>query len=175
MEIIRTSIAGFSLLVAAVSLAAQTSGAEPKPGKLILREGTPVVLKLAQDVNSRTARPDEPVELALAEPLKVGDALVADVGSRAAGVVVDSAKPNFSGDPGQLVFKLTFLKAGTTRVPIRGMTVENGVYRVLIRGSNAVIKAGAVIQGFVDADTEVEAPGVCPKATAPATQAANKP
>src|SRR5258708_39864801 len=42
-------------------------------GKLVLKEGTDVKLKFAQDLSSKTANDDDPVNLVLDEDLKVGD------------------------------------------------------------------------------------------------------
>src|SRR5260370_4251861 len=46
--------------------------AEP-PAKLILKEGTDVKLKFAQDLSSKTAADDDPVTFVLDQDLKVGD------------------------------------------------------------------------------------------------------
>jgi len=157
------SLVSAFILFAGVSQAQQPApegaNSPPSTAKLVLRNGTAVNLKLAQNVNSRTAREDEPVEFVLAEPVKVGDALVADVGSRAIGKVIHSSRPNFEGDPGEISVKLTFLKAGKTKVPLRGSTFEIGNTRVMLRGTQALIKQGTPVKAYVDADTEIEAPG----------------
>src|SRR4051812_41164758 len=62
---------------------------------LLLRGSTEVQLKLAQDVNSRASKPDEPVELSLAEDLIVDSQIVARAGSRAMGTVLHAKKPDF--------------------------------------------------------------------------------
>ena len=54
---------------------AQEAGAAPQ--KLLLAKGTEVHLRMVQDISSRAARPGEPIELTLAEDLKVGDVVVA--------------------------------------------------------------------------------------------------
>jgi hypothetical protein len=46
-------------------------------GKIAVREGTDVSLKFAQDLSSKTAAEDDPVNLVLAEVLKVGDVVIA--------------------------------------------------------------------------------------------------
>ena len=38
----------------------------PVPKKVKLREGTEVALRMGEDISSRTAKPGQPVELALA-------------------------------------------------------------------------------------------------------------
>src|SRR6202022_745102 len=61
--------------------------------KVLLAEGTEVALKMAQDVSSRGTKPGEPVELKLAEDLKVGDVTVAKAGARALGEVIRAKRP----------------------------------------------------------------------------------
>ena len=156
-------VAMTSLFPRARSAAQQTEPAVPsQSSKIVLRKGTEISLKLAQDINSRTAKEDELVEFLTAEPVKVGDVVVADSGSRAIGTVSHSVRPNFWGDPGELVVKLTFLKAGKTKVPIRGSKFETGNYRVLLRGSQALIKQGTTTKGYVESDTEIEISGPAP-------------
>jgi hypothetical protein len=127
-----------------------------QPSKVVLREGTDVLLKLAQDVNSRTAKQDDPVEFSLSKPVKAGDIVVAEVGSRAIGTVVHTMKPNFVGEPGELSVRLKFLKAGNVKVPLRGSTAQAGTFRIVIRGSQAVIRQGTLVKAYVDSDTEIE-------------------
>lgn len=164
MKAINRCYAGLILILLAAGCAAQApeSGANQK-SKLVLRNGTEVVLKLAQDVNSQRAKETEPVEFVVAEAVKVGEVVVAPAGSRAIGTVVHSAKPNFAGDPGELSVKMTFLKAGKTKVPLRGSMSETGNYRTLIRGTQALIAQGTQIKAFVDADTELEVSGPLPE------------
>lgn len=145
------------LFQCAESVAQQTSDKPAaSPSKIVLREGTDVFLKLAQDVNSRTAKQDDPVEFSLSEPVKVGDIVVADAGSRAIGTVVHTMKPNFVGEPGELSVRLKFLKAGNVKVPLRGSTAQSGTFRVVIRGGQAVIRQGTQVKAYVDSDTEIE-------------------
>src|SRR5690348_13363916 len=54
-----------------------------EPAKLVLKEGTDVKLKFAQDLSSKTAAEDDPVNLVLDEDLKVGDVVVAKAGAKA--------------------------------------------------------------------------------------------
>lgn len=158
------TVSALSLFVAECEAQQNTADTQPTTTapKIILREGTEVSLKIAQNVSSRTAQQDDVVEFVLAAPLKVGDAVVADVGSRAIGTVIHSVKPNFAGDPGELTVRLTFLKAGKIKVPIRGTTLRTGDYRVVIRGSQATIKMGTPMTAYVDADVEAEplTPGI---------------
>jgi len=130
--------------------------APPSP-KVLLAEGTEITLRMAQDVSSRAARPGEPVELTLAEDLKVGDVLVAQKGARALGEVVQGKRPDFWGEAGEVSLRVHFLRVGDEKVEIRGAIGSAGTRYVVIRGSQAVIKAGTLVKAFIAKDTEVTA------------------
>jgi len=127
------------------------------PKKIVLAEGTEVVLRMAQDISSRAARPGEPIELTLAEDLKVGNVLVAKGGARALGEVVQGKRPDFWGNAGEVSIRVRFLKVGDKRVEIRGATDAAGTRYFVIRGSQAVIRAGTLVKAFVATDVEVVA------------------
>jgi hypothetical protein len=123
---------------------------------LTLREGTEVQLKLAQDVNSRASKPNEPIELSLASDLIVDGQIVARAGSRAMGTVVHAKKPDFWGEAGEVNIRVTFLKAGTTKVLLRGAAGEVGTRYIVIRGSQAILKAGTLIKAYIAEDTKID-------------------
>jgi hypothetical protein len=169
-----TTVAVFGLqclFICGVPAAQQTSadgvGEQSPKTKIILREMTEVPLKFAEDVNSRSARQGQAVEFVLAEDLKVGAVIVAKRGSRALGTVVHSKTPDFWGNPGEVNVRITFLKAGNTKVPLRGASDGVGRRYVIVRGSQAVLKAGTPVMAYVDADTEVQALDSPPARNAP--------
>ena len=137
----------------------------PAPKKVVLAEGTGVTLRMAQDISSRAARAGEPIELTLAEDLKVGDVIVAKAGARALGEVVQAKRPDFWGEAGQVSIRVHFLRVGDKKVEIRGATGAAGTRYVIIRGSQAVIKAGTLVKAFVAADSEVVAVAEAPAAS----------
>jgi len=144
------------LPLAAVSvLWCQNLPAAPK--KVTLAEGTEVHLRMAQDISSRAARPGEPIELALAEDLKVGEAVVAKVGQRALGEVIQAKKPDFWGEAGEVSVRVHFLRIGDQKVQIQGAVGSAGTRYVIVRGSQGIIKAGTPVKAFVVADVEVDA------------------
>jgi hypothetical protein len=122
---------------------------------VLLAEGTEIALRMAQDISSRAARPGEPIELTLAEDLKVGDAVVAKAGARALGEVVQGKRPDFWGEAGEVSMRVHFLRVGDQKVEIRGALGSAGTRYVIIRGSQAIIKAGTPVKAFVAADVEV--------------------
>jgi hypothetical protein len=144
-----------SIAAALVPLAcSQESPATSK--RVILTEGTEVNLRMAQDISSRAARPGEPIELTLAEDLKVGDMLVAKIGQRALGEVVQAKKPDFWGEAGEVSVRVHFLRVGDKKVEIQGAIGSAGTRYVIVRGSQGVIKAGTPVKAFVVADVDVD-------------------
>ena len=137
----------------AQALPSQQSAEKPKT--VLLTEGTEVSLQIAQDVSSRGARPGEPVELTLAQDLKVGDDIVAKTGARALGEVVQAKKPDFWGEAGEVSIRVHFLRVGNKKVEIRGAIGSAGVRYIIIRGSQGIIKTAIPVKAFVAADTEV--------------------
>jgi len=123
--------------------------------KLLLAEGTPVSLRMAQDISSRAARPGEPIELKLAEDLKVGDVVVAKAGARALGEVVQAKKPDFWGEAGEVSVRVHLLRVGDKKVEIQGAVGSAGTRYVIVRGSQGIIKAGTPVKAFVVTDVAV--------------------
>src|SRR5215831_3412537 len=88
-------------------------------GMLLLREGTEVNLKLAQKLTAKSAVIGEPVELVLAQDLKVNDAIVVKQGARVLGTVVagkESEKKKTEAH--QLAMKVNFLKTGDAKISL---------------------------------------------------------
>jgi hypothetical protein len=141
------------IMIPAALARQQTEGSK----KVLLAEGTEVALKMAQDVSSRGTKPGEPVELKLAEDLKVGDVTVAKAGARALGEVIRAKRPDFWGEAGEISIRVHFLRVGDKKVEIRGALGAAGTRYVVIRGSQGIIKTGTPVKAFVAADTGVEA------------------
>lgn len=93
-------------------------------GKLILKEGTDVNLKFAQDLSSKTATEDDPVNLVLAEDLKIGDAVVAKAGAKAVGTITHSKKAGMMGKAGELNMRLQYLLVSDTRLKLRAQKAK---------------------------------------------------
>ena len=140
--------------------------------KLVLKEGTDVKLKFADDLSSKTAAEGDPVNLILDEDLKVGDVVVVKAGAKATGMISNAKKAGMMGKAGELNMRLEHLKAGDQRVRIRGskgkegegkegttvaLTVLFGPIGLIKHGKNVEIKAGTPLAAFVDQDTPLEA------------------
>ncbi len=144
--------------------------AEP-PAKLILKEGTDVNLKFAQDLSSKTAM-DDPVNLVLGEDLKVGEVTVAKAGAKAVGTVTHAKKAGMMGKGGELNLRLEHLIVGDSRMRLHGtkgkegegkvgatvaLTVLLGPIGLIKHGKNVEVKEGTALRAFVDQDFAVPA------------------
>ena len=149
-----------------------TQAAEP-PAKVILKEGTDVKLKFAQDLSSKTAADDDPVNLVLDEDLKVGDATVVKAGAKALGTVTHAKKAGMMGKGGELNLRLEYLLVGDTRMRLRGtkgkegegkvgtavaLTVLFGPIGLIKHGKNVEVKQGTPLLAYVDQDFTVPPP-----------------
>ena len=74
--------------------------------KLVLREGADVNLKFSQDLSSKTATEDDPVNLVLDQDLKIGDIVIAKAGAKAVGTITHAKKAGMMGKAGELNMRL---------------------------------------------------------------------
>lgn len=178
---------------ASAPAAAQAAPATPAdPGKLTLKEGTDVNLKLAQALSSKTATTGDSVELVLDQDLIVDNALVAKKGARAVATVSNAKKAGMAGKGGELNLRLEYLKAGDTRVKLRGTQAKNGdnktgatvglvlafgVLGFMKHGKQAEVKEGTPVKAYVDESVQVAslgpAPQPAPAASNPAPETSN--
>ena len=120
--------------------------AEERPKTVLLAEGTEVSLKLAQRLTARNAVVGEPVELMLAEDLRVGKAVVARAGARVLGTVVEGKATEKRGKAKSLKIRLDFLKVGEARVKLRG---EKAADRKSADYKKGEVAAATIIFGVV--------------------------
>jgi hypothetical protein len=98
----------------------------PEPAKMVLKEGTDVHLKFAQDISSKTAEEGDSVALVLDEDIKVGDVVVAKAGAKAVGTVTNSKKAGMMGKAGELNMRLEYLIMPDSRLRLRGSKGKEG-------------------------------------------------
>jgi hypothetical protein len=145
----------------------------PGPAKLVLKEGTDVHLKFAQDISSKTAEEGDSVALVLDEDIKLGDVVVAKAGAKAVGTVTNSKKAGMMGKAGELNMRLEYLIMPDSRLRLRGskgkegegkegatvaLTVLFGPIGLIKHGKNVDVKQGTPITVYVDQDFIVTAP-----------------
>ncbi|HZU28531.1 MAG TPA: hypothetical protein VFA04_23605 [Bryobacteraceae bacterium] len=132
-----------------------------------LPEGTELRLKFAQELSSKTAALDDPVEFVLDDDVKVGDVVVIKAGAKAFGTVSNVKRAGFMGKGGELNVRLETIKAGGTKVRIRGtkgrtgedktgsaiaLTVLLGPVGLIKHGKEIEVKEGTPITAFVADD-----------------------
>jgi hypothetical protein len=148
-----------------------TAPAVPAVAPFTLKEGTEVPLVFASDLNSKTAVDDDPVNMTLAEDIKVGDVVVVRKGAVALGTVTNAHKSGMLGKPGELSIRLEYLKTDDRRIRLRGnkgkegegkvgatvaLTVLFGPIGLIKHGKNVEIKAGTPLTAFVDEDYPIQ-------------------
>jgi hypothetical protein len=136
-------------------------------GKYQLHEGDDVNLQFAQDLSSKTASEGDPIELTLAEDLKVGNIVVAKAGAKAFGEVTKASKSGMMGKAGDLSIRLDYLKVGDIKVKLRGskgkegesgttsavvLTVLFGPIGLIKHGKNVEIKTGQALHAYLGED-----------------------
>jgi hypothetical protein len=134
---------------------------------LVLRDGTDVALKFAQDISSKTAAEGDPVTFVLDSDIKVGEVVVAKAGCKAVGEVTKASKSGMMGKAGDLSIRLDYLKVGDQKVRLRGskgkegesgvtgtvvLTVLFGPIGLIKHGKNVEIKQGTSFPAFVSDD-----------------------
>ena len=133
--------------------------------KLVLKEGSDVLLKFAQDVTSKTATEGDTVNLVLDQDLKVGDTVVAKAGAKAVGTISHSKKAGMMGRAGELNMRLEYLLLDDGRLKLRGskgregegkegtavaLTVLFGPIGLIKHGKNVEIKQGTPLTVYTD-------------------------
>ena len=162
-----SAMALFAFALAPV-VRAQTAAANEPAGTVVLKEGSDVKLKFAQELSSKTASEGDTVNFVLAEDLTVGTVVVAKAGDKAVGTVSNAKKAGMMGKGGELSVRLEHLKAGDTKVRLRGskgkagddktgqavaLTVLFGPIGLIKHGKDIVVKEGTPLNAYVDEDT----------------------
>ena len=149
-----------------------TTATAPVPEKLVLKEGADVNLKFSQDLSSKTAAEDDPVNLVLDQDLKIGDIVIAKAGAKAVGTITHAKKAGMMGKAGELNMRLQYLIVGDTRLKLRGtkgkegqgkegtavaLTVLFGPIGLIKHGKNVDIKEGTPLLAYTDENFDVPA------------------
>lgn len=133
----------------------------------LLREGTEVTLKFANEITSKTANDGDSVEFTLADDLKVGDNVVVKKDAHATATVSNAKKAGMMGRPGELNVQLQYLDAAANHIRLRGtkgregesktgtavaLTVIFGPIGLIKHGKNVDIPAGTPLTAYIDQD-----------------------
>ncbi len=180
--------AALGLLLCAISLQclAQTS-------QLNMPEGTKIRVRLEQNLSSATAEEGQPVQLSVADDVRIGDTVVIKQGAAAVGSVTLAVKKRRMGRTGKLDFSVDRVVAEDgSSIPLRYspqkrdggshslatgiITAGVGVafwpaapFVLLIQGKDAMLHRGMEMDVFTDQTFAMKNPAATPATTQPAS------
>ena len=167
------AVAGSSVAPVTQAAVATTTDLPIVPEPLVkvrVKDGTEVSLRFAQTISSKRAAIGDAVNFTLDQDLKAGDRVVARKGATALGTVTQVRKSGMMGRGGELNLRLDYLKAGDTKIKLRGLqgrqgdnkegamiglTLAFGMVGFFKHGKQAEIKEGTPLKAYVDQDTEL--------------------
>lgn len=170
---VRLDLAVCCVIIFSAYCVAQTG--QQAAGTVVLKAGTELKLRFAQNVDSKTAVVGDPVELVLHEDLQAGGRLVAKNGLRTIATVREGKQSEKKRKPAKrLVIELDSLMLSGKPVPITGSfrgkaktdagdVVAGGLVfglsgvLAVLSSRHVTIKEGTVISAYVASDVEVEA------------------
>ncbi|MET3666929.1 hypothetical protein [Caulobacter sp. 1776] len=185
MKTLMTAACASALLLVCAPAFAQTTVQVP--------EGTEMSIRFDDSLSSETSHEGDRFSISLAEDVTLADGTVLPAGLRGAGEVTHAKKKGMMGKPGELNVRFDYLKAGSSRIRLRGqkgtegsarygttitLTVLFGPLGLIKHGKDVEIKAGQRLTAFTDQDaaitTPIGAPGAATGAapTAPTAAAA---
>lgn len=141
--------------------------------KVILKAGTPVLLRMEKSIASDTAMVGDPVDLMVIREVKVDGKTVIETGSMARGEVSAVENRGAIGKPGKISIAVTSVGGvGGKNVSLRATLTREGKGKqttaiivglvlcilglFLIKGETGVIQAGSEIKAYVDFEVEFE-------------------
>lgn len=159
--------------VQGVAPAAQVPAVPPERPKLKLAEGTMIRLMVLKEVSSRDSKAGDRFVLRVDQDVMVDGIVVIPTGAKAWGEVVAAQGSAEMGESGTLNARLLHVELPNRQIPIRGErkteggdateklvlgVIGFGVFGLLMKGNNAKLKGGDIINGYIASDTLFDAP-----------------
>lgn len=142
-----------------------------QPAGVLLPKGTMVRLMITKEVNSRDNRPGDRFALRVDEDVQVGGVTIIPVGTKGWGELVDTASTGGAGKSGKLSARLLYVEAKGQRIDLEGQRQSTGsggtgnvvagvlafgVFGLFMKGGNASLKAGEILNGYTVADARFD-------------------
>lgn len=140
--------------------------------KVILKDGTPVMLRLTEEVSTKTKNLNDSIHFEVAKDVKVNGKVVIKAGTPADGTVSVCQKPDILGQEGTIAFTVNStvtvdgqwlsLRANVTRTGENKMLISAGAAYAccpvfgLIRGSGASFPVGSETKAYTENDVTVK-------------------
>ena len=139
--------------------------------KVLLRDGTPVILRLTEEVSTKTKNTNDMVHLEVTRDVVVDGKVVISGGTPAEGTVNMCEKPDIIGQEGSIGFVLN----STTTVDRQWVSLRANLSRSgqnkeilsagaawaccpifgLIKGTHAIFSAGSEVKAYTENDVKV--------------------
>ena len=147
--------------------------AEAPPRQMLLPRGTMIRLMVLNEVNSRDHKAGHRFVLRLDEDVQVNTATLIPAGAKAWAEIVSSRGTGAVGKGGTLNARLLYLEAGGQHIALEGErqasggggtgqavagVVAFGIFGLLMKGNNATLKAGEILNGYTVSDVSLAAP-----------------
>lgn len=140
---------------------------------LVLKHDTPIHFMVISEVTTKTHKAGHRFRLRVDKPVLVDGVTVLPVGAIAWGEVTEARTSGNAGKSGSLEARLVYVEHNGFRIPISGSNSAKGAggggetalgilalgpLGLFAKGNNAKIKAGELMTGFVEQDTEIPRP-----------------
>ncbi len=139
----------------------------------VLPANTPIMLRMNQDLSSKTAQEGTMFDLSVAEEVMANGYIVIPRNAHAVGEVTWRTGKGAFGKSAKMNIELRYVEVAGRRVPISGTfrqegegntvatvggVIAAGVFAAFITGKTAVIPAGRELQAFTQSDIALAAP-----------------
>lgn len=156
----------------AVTAAPVIAAPAPAPTTAVLRAGTPVTLRILEEVTTKEkrARVGQRVVMEVAAPLEINGVMVIPAGTPAWGEITSVRNKGMWGKSGHLEARALYLRLNGRQIRLsgtfddKGVTGTAGVVAALavvpvagffVTGTSAVLPAGGEVGGFIDEDVQL--------------------
>ncbi len=154
----------------------------PPPADSVVHVGTPISLKLSEEITTKEkrARVGQRINLEVAVALEVAGHVVIPAGTPAVGEITEVRNKGMWGKSGHLTAQVLYLRLGSRQIRISGTFDEKGttgtggvvaavvfvpIAGFLVTGTSATLPLGMPVKAFIDEDLPVAFTG--PAAPAP--------
>ena len=179
-------------IAAPVAVPAAMPAATPAFSASPIRAGTPIALKMSEEVTTRNkvAKIGQRFQLEVLQPVLVNGAEVIPAGTPARGELTSVRNKGMWGKSGKLEAKLLFARTNGRQVRLSGSFDDKGttgtagvigaivmapIVSFFVTGTSATLSMGMPVNGFIDEDVDMNAPvaaPVAPSAVEPTVPAA---
>ncbi|MDP3786463.1 MAG: hypothetical protein Q8R05_02810 [Candidatus Omnitrophota bacterium] len=160
------------VLIPAFIMAAMQSYCFATPDSMKVKNGTPVILRLTEDVSSKTKNMNESVAMQVAKDVIIDGKTVVKAGTPAMGTVSWAEKAGMLGKEGKIQITADSTKSvDGQRIPLRASVTSMGksetvmsvimsilccILFLLVPGKEASLPIGTEIKAYIDQDLTVE-------------------